>query len=126
MRTSTRARCRRNVRKYKKYRNKRQQYGGFLNRYDFAYASQDTVNQVMKGLDALVPKLIGQNSKEINKIAEARIKHVMNQSRQQIQKIAPLIIGGAMEDVYKTTGKSDILQNLCKKKFLSSNENFRD
>lgn len=30
----------------------------FLNRYDFAYAGRDTVNQAMKGQDNLAPKLI--------------------------------------------------------------------
>ena len=47
-------------RKYKQRRNKRQQHGGFLNRYDFVYAGRDTVNQAMKGLDTLAPKLINQ------------------------------------------------------------------
>ena len=39
-------------RKYRKYkqRTKRQQHGGFLNRFDFAYAGRDTVNQTMKAL----------------------------------------------------------------------------
>ena len=35
-----------------KYRRKRQR-GGFLNRYDFAYAGRDTVNQASKQLNAL-------------------------------------------------------------------------
>ena len=33
---------------------KRSQYGGFLNRYDFAYAGRDTVNQLGK----IVPSVI--------------------------------------------------------------------
>ena len=43
----------------------------------------------MKGLDTLALKLINQTSKEVDKIAEARIRHVTNDSGQQIQKIAP-------------------------------------
>ena len=76
-----------------KYLNKKQrrgwrrQRGGFLNRCDFAYAGQDTVNQATKGLDSLPPKLIGQASKEIDKIAKSSIK----EAGQQIQKIAPVI-----------------------------------
>ena len=64
-----------NLKMLQKYLNKRQrrgrrkQRGGFLNRYDFAYAGRDTVNQAMKGLDTLAPKLINQASKEIDKIA---------------------------------------------------------
>ena len=38
---------------------RRHQHGGFLNRYDFAYASRDTVNQAMRGLDSLAPRVIG-------------------------------------------------------------------
>ena len=56
----------------------------------------------MNGLDTLAPKLIGQGSKEIDKIAEARIRQVINSSRQQIQKIAPQIIRRAIEGIYKT------------------------
>ena len=37
--------------KHRKYA--RPQRGGFLNRYDFVYAGRDTVNQAMKGLEAL-------------------------------------------------------------------------
>ena len=56
----------------------------------------------MKGLDTLPPKVIGQASKEIDKIAEARIREVITDSGLQIQKNAPQIIRGAIENVYKT------------------------
>ena len=56
----------------------------------------------MKGLDTLASKLINQASKEIDKIAEARIKQVINSGGQQIQKLELHIIWGAIEDVYKT------------------------
>ena len=68
---------------------RRKRRGGFLNKHDFAYAGQDTVNQATKGLDMLAPKVIGQTLKEIDKIAEARIRQVINDGRQQIQKIVP-------------------------------------
>ena len=45
------------------------------------------VNQVIKSLDTLAPKLINQTSKEIDEIAEARIKQAINDGGQQIQKI---------------------------------------
>ena len=63
----------------------------------------------------LAPKLINQTSKEIDKIAEVRIKQAINDGRQQIQKIAPEIIRGAIEGVYKTPFR--LLGNLGKKKF---------
>ena len=55
-----------NLKRFQKYLNKKQrcdrrkQRGGFLNRYDFAYAGRDTVNQAMKGLDTLASKVIDQ------------------------------------------------------------------
>ena len=99
----------------KQRRGRRKQRGGFLGRYDFAYAGRDTVNQAMKVLDTLAPKVIGQASKEIDKITEARIREVINDGGQQIRKIVPQIIRGAIEDVYKTPFR--LLGNLCKKKF---------
>ena len=48
---------------YDRSRQRRQtQRGGFLNRYDFAYAGRDTVNQTAKHLDKLAPKLQQWNS----------------------------------------------------------------
>ena len=69
----------------------------------------------MKVLDTLAPKVIVQASKEIDKITEARIRQAINDGGQQIQKIAPQIIRGAIEDVYKTSFR--LLGNLGKKKF---------
>ena len=80
----------------KQRHGRRKQRGGFLNRCDFAYAGWDTVIQAMKGLDTLAPKVIGQASEEIDKIAEARIRQVINDGGQQLQKIAPQIIWGAI------------------------------
>ena len=79
MRTSARNT---NLKRLQKYLNKKQrcgrrkQLGGFLNRYDFAYTGRDTVNQAVKGLDKLAPKVADQASKEIDKIVEARIRQV--------------------------------------------------
>ena len=67
----------------------------------------------MNGQHLLAPKLIGQASREIDKIAEARVKQLINKSIQQFQKIAPQIIRGAIEDVYKTPFR--LLGNLSKK-----------
>ena len=69
----------------------------------------------MKELDSLAPKLIGRTLKEIHQIAEARIREVINNGGQQIQKIAPKTIRRATEDVYKTSIR--LLGNLGKKKF---------
>ena len=80
-----------------------------------AYAGRDTVNQAIKGLDSLAPKLIGQSLKEIDKIVETRTRQIINDDRQQIQKVVPKIIRGAIEDVYKTPFR--LRGHLGKKKF---------
>ena len=57
----------------------------------FTYAGRDTINQAMKGLNNLAPKLINQASKEIEKIAEVRIRQVINSGRQLIQNYSSII-----------------------------------
>ena len=108
--------------KYKRRKAKRRQHGGFLNGYDFAYAGRDTVNQEMKGLDSLAPILIDKTLKEIDKFAKARIKQLINNGEQQVQKIAPQIIRGAIKYVYKTPFR--LLENLGKKKFAQFKRKF--
>ena len=78
------------------------QTGGFLNRYDFAYAGRDTVNQVGK----VVPKIITQTTGEINKIAEQRINQIIRSDSSEIERVAPKIIRGAIEEANKTPFRS--------------------
>ena len=78
------------------------QTGGFLNRYDFAYAGRDTVNQVGK----VVPKIITQTTGEINKIAEQRINQIIRSDSSEIERVATKIIRGAIEEANKTPFRS--------------------
>ena len=87
------------------------QTGGFLNRYDFAYAGRDVVNQVGK----VAHKMITQATAEINKIAQDRIDQIVRSSGPEIDRIAPKIIKGAIEEVYKTPFR--LLGDLGKKQF---------
>ena len=85
MRTSVRNKILKRLQKYlnKKQRHgRRKQCGRFLSRYNFAYAGRDTVNQAVKDLDLLAAKVIGKALKEIYKIAEARIRQVINNGGQ--------------------------------------------
>ena len=59
----------------------RLQTGGFLNRYDLAYA----VNQVGK----IAPKMISQATCEINKIELQRIDQLLRSSGAEIERVAP-------------------------------------
>ena len=68
--------------------------GGFLNKYNFAYAGRDVVNQVGK----VAPKMITQATAEINKIAQERIDQVVRSGEAEIERVAPKIIKGAIED----------------------------
>ena len=85
--------------------------GGFLNKYNFAYAGRDVVNQVGK----VAPKMITQATAEINKIAQERIDQVVRSGEAEIERVAPKIIKGAIEEVYKTPSR--LLGNLGKKQF---------
>ena len=95
----------------KKRKTSRRQTGGFLNRHDFAYAGRDTVNQAGK----VAPKPISQATGEINKFSQQRIDQAIHSGGPEIERVAPKIIKGAIEDVYKTPFR--LLGNLGKKKF---------
>ena len=64
----------------KKRKTKKRQIGGFLNKYDFAYAGRDTVNQVGK----IAPKIITQATGEINKIAQDRIDQIIRSGGAEV------------------------------------------
>ena len=53
----------------------------------------------MKGLDALAPKIIKQSTGQADQIVQRRIQQFINQGGQQVEKIAPKIIKGAIEEV---------------------------
>ena len=56
-------------RKYAKCQKRKKQRGSFLTRYDFAYASRETFNQVGK----IAPRLIKNASSQISKIKLTRL-----------------------------------------------------
>ena len=104
-------------------KNKRRkiQTGGFLSRYDFAYAGRGSVNQAAKHLEKIAPRLIRQTiagtntharaiarnsinqaSDRLDSIAQRRIRQAIFQSGDTIERIAPKTIRGAIEEFYKT------------------------
>ena len=88
---------------------RRKQVGGFRNRYDFAYAGRDIVNQAGK----IAPGIINKATSDINKIAQQRIDQAIKTGGAEVERIAPKIIRGAIEDVYKTPFR--LLGNFGKK-----------
>ena len=89
----------------------RRQTGGFLNRYHFAYAGRDVVNQAGK----VALKNISQATGNINEIAQDGIDQVTRTGGAEIERVAPKIIKGAIEEVYKTPFR--LHGNLGKKQF---------
>ena len=86
----------------KSRRKKRKQKGGWLSRYDFAYAGRDSVNQAAHHLKKIAPNLIKQSSKELDAIASRRINQLTRNTAEEIKRIAPGLIRGAIEEACKT------------------------
>ena len=63
---------RRKIKRQKKRarRKNQRQKGGFLNRYDYAYAGRDTINQAFKNLDKTAPALIQNLKGELNDVLQ--------------------------------------------------------
>ena len=79
-------------------RGRKRQRGGFLNRYDFAYASRDTVNQEAK----VAPGVIKAAADDINRVAEQRINQIISKGGAEVERVLPKILKGAIEDIYRT------------------------
>ena len=103
IRNSNRRRQRKKRRQTKKiYRRtnqkRKRQLGGFLKRYDFAYAGRDTVNQAVK----VAPGVIKVATNDINEIAKDRINQIISQGGKEVARVLPKILRGTIEDVYQT------------------------
>ena len=59
--------------------------------------------------------MISQATGEINKIAQQRIDQVVRSGGAETERVAPKIIRGAIEEVYKTPFR--LLGNIGKKQF---------
>lgn len=85
-------------RRQTKGRKCKRQYGGFLNRYDFAYAARNVVNHIAKN----APSIFKAATNDINKIAEQRSNQAISQAGQELERVLPKILLGDIEDVYQT------------------------
>ena len=102
------------------YRKRKRQTGCYLNRYYFAYAARDVVNQAAK----VAPGVIKRVTNDINNIAKQRIDQIISQRGTEIEPVLPKVLRGAIEDVYQTPfrllgnfGKQQL--NKLKRKILS-------
>ena len=53
----------------------------------------------MENVERIAPGLMKQFSDQVNNVAQQRIQQILDQGGQKIEKIAPKIIPGAIEDV---------------------------
>ena len=104
----------------RKKRKNRQQKGGFLNRYDFAYAGRDVVNQAFKNLDKTAPALIQNLKGELNDVLQQRIHQVITEGGAQLKEVGPQLLKGAIEDAYKTPFR--LLRNFGNKKLAEAKQ----
>ena len=121
------------MRRYRKQRKPRRKYwkrtqkGGFLNRYDFAYAGGDTVNQVGK----IAPGLIKNTSPEINNIAQQRMNEIISQGGKEVERILSKIFRRILwrclpntlldaREIWKTTTSKTKKQDITLNKYLIS------
>ena len=74
---------------YRKRRNtgrrRKRQCGGFLNRYDFAYAGRDKVNQAAK----VAPGVVKAATNDIDNIAEQRLIKLFLKVEQKWKECFP-------------------------------------
>ena len=89
------------------------QLGRFLNRYYFAYARRDKVNQAAK----VAPGVIKAATNDINNIAEKRTNQKISDGGKEIELFLPKILRGAIEQVYQTPFR--LLGEFGEKKFDS-------
>ena len=77
---------------------RKRQLGGFLKRYNFAYAGRDAVNQAAK----VAPGVIKVATNNINEIAKDRINQIISQGSKEVERVLPKILRGAIEGLYQT------------------------
>ena len=79
-------------------RKRKRQWGGFLSRYNFAYAGRDSVNQLAK----VAPGVIKQAGNNIDHMVKNRLNQAISVGGGEIDRVLPKILRGAIEDLYKT------------------------
>ena len=104
----------------KEEKKKRRQKGGFLNRYDFAYAGRNVVNQAFKNLDKTAPALIQSLKGELNDVLQQRIRQVIIEGGSQLKEVGPQLLKGAIEDTYKTPFR--LVENFGKRKLTEAKQ----
>ena len=73
----------------KTHKQRRQyQTGGFLSRYDFAYAGRDSVNQAAYHVKKIAPDLINHAIYKVGEQTRSVAPTLMNQTTKKLDRIA--------------------------------------
>ena len=100
----------------RKRKQKQKQKGGWLNRYDFAYAGRDAANTGVNAFNRIVPGLMKKTSTEVDLVTEKRIRQFIQEGGREVERVAPIIIKNTIEEIYKTPFR--LSGNFGKKKYL--------
>ena len=76
---------------------RRRQRDGFLNRYDFAYASGDTINTGINTIKQMAPAMIEIAGNKIDKVTEKRIAQTVRQGGKDVERVVPIALKKAIE-----------------------------
>lgn len=83
-------------RKIKKSKRRRKQNGRWLNKYDFVYTGRGAANTGVDAFNGIAPGLMKISSREIDLIAEKRIKRFIKEGWREVQIVTPIIIKNAI------------------------------
>lgn len=73
-------------------RQRRRQWDGVLNRYDFAFASGDTINTGINTIKQMAPALIQNAGNKIIKVTEKRIAQTARQGGKDVETVVPIVL----------------------------------
>ena len=88
--------------RYSRKIERKRESDGCLNRYNFVYVGQDTVNTGLIIFKKLVPLLIRTTANQVDQEAERRPQQAITQGGKEVRRTASIIIRKVVEELYKT------------------------
>lgn len=110
--------------KNEKRKRKAYQKGGWLNRYDFAYAGRDADNTGVNGFNRIASGLMNKPSTEVDLVAKKRIKQFIQKGGKKVERVAPIIFKNLIGEIHKTHLR--LLGNFGKRKYLQMKKNVNE
>ena len=88
--------------RYSRKIERKRESDGCLNRYNFVYVRQDTVNTGLTIFKKPVPFSIKTTANQVDQGAERRLQQDITQGGKEVRRTASIIIRQALEELYKT------------------------